>query len=126
MAALRAVVTDFQSRRFTEHALDVEQVSHAVGGRQYTVRAPGKAHRQSNRKRSRIDEIGVSESWLSIGCRRHLPGSASESPVEIEDGVLAFLREEDSETGTDGPFIRRAPGNPEPRGEVVVIGVDHA
>ena len=50
--------------------------------------------------------------------------SASQPAIEVEDGILAFLRVKDAETGADRPFIRRAPGDSQPRREVVVIGID--
>src|SRR5437667_11191078 len=47
---------------------------------------------------------------------------ASQSAVEIEDGILAFLREEEPKTSADRPLLRGTPDDAEPWREVIVIG----
>src|SRR5258708_23555877 len=114
MTALRAVIANLQHCKVAECALDVEHVLHAVGGRKMLVGAPGKTNWDRDRQRRSVDEIRVTESWLPVGGRRHLPRTASQSAIEIEDGVLTFLRVEKAESGADRPFTRGAPGDPQP------------
>src|SRR6266481_6798603 len=123
MAAFRAVVADLDGGRLAERALNVEYVLHAVCSRQMVVGSPGQADRQVDRKRRRVEEVCVSNVlWRGISIVRIVRCPASQSAVQIEDGILAFLRIEEPKTSADRPLLRGTPGDAEPRREVIVIG----
>ncbi len=60
MAAFGTVETNLQVGRLTECALNVEDILHAVSGRQTIVGAPSKPDRQLSGQRGSVDEIRIS------------------------------------------------------------------
>src|SRR5215469_13925159 len=109
MAALRTVVAHLQRSRGAECALYIEQILHAISRRQDMIGAPGKAERNSDRKRGGVNKVLISDGRRPVSGLRHLPCASSQSTIQIENGVLTLLRVEDAETGADSPFIRGAP-----------------
>src|SRR5215469_13144621 len=87
-------------------------------------RPPGEADGYVYRKRRCVEEIRIGKRRCRPGGRRKRRGPATHPTRQIEDRVLAFTRIENPISEADGPFIVGAVGDPNPRREIAVIGVD--
>ena len=125
LAALRSVIAHLQRGGLAQHPLHVQQVVHAVGVAQVVIRSPSQAGSDAGRKRIGIQKVGVVKQ-RGFGEIRSHPGSPAQSAVEVEDGILAFLRIEDAEAGAERPLVGRAVSDTQAGGEVVVVSVDKA